>query len=73
MLGKPVPDFSLPSTGGSIFRLADQRGRKLLVPCFSPEHNHRRRKVRGCARLRARRGVKVPCHAEEVVNFAKAL
>ena len=23
MLGKPVPDFSLPSTGGTSFRLSD--------------------------------------------------
>ena len=38
MLGKPVPDFSLPSTGGSSFRLADQRGRKLVL-YFYPKDN----------------------------------
>ncbi|HEU4352048.1 MAG TPA: peroxiredoxin [Burkholderiales bacterium] len=31
MLGKPVPDFSLPSTGGGIFRLSSARGSKLLL------------------------------------------
>jgi peroxiredoxin Q/BCP len=31
MLGKPVPDFSLPSTGGSTFRLSSQRGRKVVL------------------------------------------
>jgi peroxiredoxin Q/BCP len=31
MLGKPVPDFSLPSTGGDIFKLSSQRGKKLVL------------------------------------------
>ena len=31
MLGKPVPDFSLPSTGGSTFRLSEQRGTRLVL------------------------------------------
>ena len=31
MLNQPVKDFSLPSTGGSTFRLADHRGRKLVL------------------------------------------
>jgi peroxiredoxin Q/BCP len=31
MLGKPVPDFSLPSTGGTTFRLSDARGSKLVL------------------------------------------
>src|SRR5436853_6764455 len=43
MLGKPVPDFSLPSTGGRIFRLSAQRG-KTLVLCFYPKDN-----TPGCA------------------------
>jgi len=38
MLGKPVPDFSLPSTGATPFRLADQRG-KTLVLYFYPKDN----------------------------------
>jgi peroxiredoxin Q/BCP len=38
MLGKPVADFSLPSTGGSTFRLSEQR-RKTLVLCFYPQDN----------------------------------
>ena len=37
-VGKPVKDFSLPSTGGSTFRLADQRGRKLVL-YFYPRDN----------------------------------
>jgi thioredoxin-dependent peroxiredoxin len=36
MLGKPVPDFSLPSTGGRTFRLSEQRG-KALVLYFYPK------------------------------------
>jgi peroxiredoxin Q/BCP len=31
MLGKPVADFSLPSTGGGTFRLTSQRGNKLVL------------------------------------------
>jgi thioredoxin-dependent peroxiredoxin len=31
MLGKPVPDFSLPSTGGNPFRLSALRGTKLVL------------------------------------------
>ena len=38
MLGKPVPDFSLPATGGNTFRLSDQRG-KALVLYFYPKDN----------------------------------
>ena len=38
MLGKPVPDFSLPSTGGSSFRLSDQRGKRLVL-YFYPKDN----------------------------------
>src|SRR6185295_10421972 len=150
-LGKPVPDFSLPSTGGGNFRLSDQRGKKLVL-YFYPKDNtpgctteggdfrdrHKEfkrlgceifgisrdslkshegfkakmsfpfelladpdervckafgvmkdknmygRKVRGIERstfvvgddgklLREWRGVKVPGHAEEVLNFVKAL
>jgi len=37
MLGKPVPDFSLPSTGGT-FRLNDERGSKLVL-YFYPKDN----------------------------------
>ena len=35
MLGKPVPDFSLPSTGGSTFRLSSIRG-SIVVLYFYP-------------------------------------
>jgi peroxiredoxin Q/BCP len=38
MLGKPVPDFSLPSTGGSPFRLSSARGSKLVL-YFYPKDN----------------------------------
>ena len=37
MLGKPVPDFSLPGTGGN-FRLKDERGKKLVL-YFYPRDN----------------------------------
>jgi peroxiredoxin Q/BCP len=38
MLGKPVPDFSLPSTGGAPFRLSEARGSKLIL-YFYPKDN----------------------------------
>jgi thioredoxin-dependent peroxiredoxin len=38
MLGKPVPDFSLAGTGGSTFRSAKERGKKLVL-YFYPKHN----------------------------------
>jgi peroxiredoxin Q/BCP len=151
MLGKAVPDFSLPSTGGTDFSLSAQRGEKLVL-YFYPKDNtpgctteggdfrdlhsqfrragarvfgvsrdslasHERfkeklrfpfellsdpseavckqfgvmklkmlygKKVRGIERstfvvdangvlAREWRGVKVPGHAQEVLNFAKAL
>ena len=38
MLGKPVPDFSLPSTGGNSFQLSSQRGSRLVL-YFYPKDN----------------------------------
>jgi peroxiredoxin Q/BCP len=38
MLGKPVPDFSLASTGGTPFKLSSVRG-KTLVLYFYPKDN----------------------------------
>src|SRR3954470_14189354 len=38
MLGKPVPDFSLPSTGNSTFSLSSARGAKLVL-YFYPKDN----------------------------------
>ena len=38
MLGKPVPDFSLPSTGSTPFRLSARRGSKLVL-YFYPKDN----------------------------------
>jgi peroxiredoxin Q/BCP len=38
MLGKPVTDFSLPSTGGATFRLSSARGSKLVL-YFYPKDN----------------------------------
>ena len=38
MLDKPAPDFELPATGGTYFRLADVRGRKLVL-YFYPKDN----------------------------------
>ena len=38
MLGKPVPDFSLASTGGSTFKLSGTRGGKLVL-YFYPKDN----------------------------------
>jgi peroxiredoxin Q/BCP len=38
MLGKPVQDFSLPSTGGATFSLSNTRGKKLVL-YFYPKDN----------------------------------
>ncbi len=38
MLGKPVQDFSLPSTGGTTFTLSEHRGKSLLL-YFYPKDN----------------------------------
>lgn len=38
MLGKPVPDFSLPSTGGRTFKLSATRGSKVVL-YFYPKDN----------------------------------
>lgn len=38
MLGKPVPDFSLPSTGGTTFILSQHLGSKLVL-YFYPKDN----------------------------------
>ena len=38
MLGKPVKDFSLPSSGGTTFTLSEHRG-KTLVLYFYPKDN----------------------------------
>lgn len=38
MPGKPVADFSLPSTGGTPFKLSGHRGRKLVL-YFYPKDN----------------------------------
>jgi thioredoxin-dependent peroxiredoxin len=38
MLGKPVPDFSLPSTGGTTFKPSTARGKKLVL-YFYPKDN----------------------------------
>ncbi|HEV2430528.1 MAG TPA: redoxin domain-containing protein, partial [Burkholderiales bacterium] len=38
MHGKPVPDFSLPSTGGGTFSLSSARGSKRVL-YFYPKDN----------------------------------
>ena len=38
MLGKPVKDFSLPSTGGATFKLSEHKGSKLVL-YFYPKDN----------------------------------
>jgi peroxiredoxin Q/BCP len=104
MLGKPVPDFSLPSTGNTTFNLASARGTNLVLYFFYPkdntpgctqqgsdfrdrvmkQENMYGKKVRGIERstfvvdkagvlAREWRGVKVPDHVQEVLNFVKAL
>jgi thioredoxin-dependent peroxiredoxin len=38
MVGESVPDFSLPATGGALFRLASTRGSKVVL-YFYPKDN----------------------------------
>jgi len=38
MLGKPVPDFSVPSTGGSTFKLSGTRGSKVVLYFYPKDH-----------------------------------
>src|SRR3954468_4814452 len=38
MLGKPVKDFTLPSTGGGTFKLSEHKGAKLVL-YFYPKDN----------------------------------
>ena len=104
MLGKPVLDSSVTSTGGNTFRLSSARGSKLVLyfhpkantpGCTEDEtmcalfgvmklKNMYGKKVRGIERstfvvdeqgvlAREWRGVKVPGHVQEVLNFVKAL
>jgi thioredoxin-dependent peroxiredoxin len=38
MQGKPVPDFSLPSTGGGTFRLSSARGKTVVLYFYPKDH-----------------------------------
>ena len=102
MLGKPVPDFSLPSTGGVAFHRSTTRGSKVVLyfyPLYAGFNAKMKfpfellsdpnqavceqfgvmqqqtscyaKKVRGIKK--GWRGVEVPGHAQEVLNFVKAL
>ncbi len=73
MPGKAVKDFPLPSTGGATFKLSSTRGKAVVLCYFHPNDN-----TPGCPAERAAfsrrvRAVKIPGHAEEVLNFVKAL
>ena len=70
MLGKPVPDFSLPSTGGIVFSITDR-----FFAVSKVRGIERSACVIGKDGVRARewRGVMAPGHVQEVLHFAKAL
>ena len=88
MLGKPVPDLSLASTGGTTFRLSSARGKKLALYLYPPERHQDFRRT-GCEVFAVSRdavkwqklqeqnryGKKVRgiTNVEEVLNFVKAL
>ena len=89
MQGKPVPDFSLPSAGAYFFcgisrePLASRERFKQKIE-FPFESLSDGKQVRDIERstfvvgrdgvpAREWRGVKVPGHVQEVLNFAKAL
>jgi peroxiredoxin len=68
MLGKPVPDFSLPSTGGNTFQLSIRRANcEVLGISRVPLASHKQ--ARGIPK--GLRGVSG--HVQEVLNFVKAL
>jgi peroxiredoxin len=68
--GKPVPDCSLPSTGGSAFSISER-----FLAVSKVRGIERSARVIGKDGVRARewRGVMVPGHVQEVSHFAKAL
>jgi peroxiredoxin Q/BCP len=81
MPGKQVADFSLPSTGRSSSHGPARYCKQFDVMKLKNMYG---KKVRGIGRstlviaadgvlAREWRGVKVPGHAQEVLNFAKAL
>lgn len=80
MLGKPVPDFTLASTGDSPFSLSSARGKKLVLyfcpqdrgPAATQNFPFELLLEREVA-LRERLGVMKSGHVQEVLNFAKAL
>jgi hypothetical protein len=83
MLGKPVPDSSVPSTGGSTFRpllrsrqqassVFPSAGHAAFAKFKSKLKNRYGKKVRAIVLAREWRGVKSG-HVQEVLNFAKAL
>jgi peroxiredoxin Q/BCP len=89
MLGKRVPDFRLPSfypQDNDVSIRAFSNGHAALCRLFEliEMKNTYRRKVRGIERstfavdekrsvMRQWRGMKVPGHVQEVMNFVKAL
>src|SRR5262245_1977618 len=38
LLGKPVPDFSVPSTGDTTFKLSGARGKKVVLYFYPKDH-----------------------------------
>ena len=86
MLGKPVPDFSLPSTGGSGFQLSSQRGHRVVLISLASHPRFKEKtkfpfelltdpQEKVCKRLGVikLKNLYVPGHVEEVLNFVKSL
>ena len=76
MLGQPVPDFSLPATGGAMFRLSGARGTKRVL-YFCPKGNtlksHESFKAKMKFPFELLSDAEEKGHVEEVLNFVKAL
>ena len=75
MQGKPVPDFSLPSTGGSTFRLSNARGNagRFKEKTKFPFELLADADEALCRQFGVMKLKKVPGHVQEVLSFAKAL
>jgi peroxiredoxin len=73
MQGKPLYDFSLASTGGMTFQRSALRGAKVVVLYFYPNDSHARSRRAGTRLFKQKIRFPFRGHAQEVLNFVKAL
>ncbi|MGH8745305.1 MAG: redoxin domain-containing protein [Burkholderiales bacterium] len=71
MPGKAVKNFTLPSTGGKTFRFSSTLGKYVALDLY-PKDNTPGWTAERAASGRRVRAIRLPGHAEEVLNFVKA-